>query len=430
MGRNDRAEERELAVADVQWRKRERESYKQGAQAALPQQADESGLVSLSGGKGDLPEHEHDRFARYDGMVSFLASCEKPAHDVMINEADGTERELSSHEKAYRAQGVKYTNKDHAKALLAGPHIDPAWEGMTGEPLAFDGLKRFFLQGWPEGAALIREAIAKVEPPPAMDIRRKGVWADSGDALSTDRLQAGAYESAWRTTKKRLSFALQRVRIVVDIGSTCAACGTVGHNARYLSASSLFWRGAAASALCDSLENAGYRVEIVTACAFGNSALKYPDQTAPSTPAMHRFEADDLTMGWIRNGKYASPTANTSAIGVVVKDFDAPLDISTVAAGTASAAMYRRAMFLSHVANAHRTEQVASCFGALLSVEQSPRIRRELGLDEEGVATLFVSQWTLTQKLANAWARGALYGIESHRTGYTEEDMQLEGGPA
>lgn len=420
---NDERERLELEAADKQWQKRERESFGDGARAVLPQQVDESGLLSVSGGKGDLPPHKHDRFARYDSMSAFLASCEATPADVRTF-AHGIVREPTQKE---RAQGY-WTNKDNAARLIKGPHIDPLWEGLDGDPLPFSGVKRFLLAGWPQGAELIREAIAQVEPPPAMDIRRKGVWADSGDALSTDRLQAGAYETAWRTTKKRLSFAMQRVRIVVDLGSTCSACGTVGHNARYLSARSLFWRGAAAASLCESLEAAGYRVEIVATCGICNSELEHPSEKI--SEAMKCFAADDLTLGWIHNGRWESKTANTSGIAVVVKDFDAPVDIATIAAGTASAAMYRRCMFLSHVANAHPLEIVNHAYGAMLSVEQSPRLRRELLLDEEGVATLFVGQWVLTQRLANAWARGALYGIESHRTGYTEEDMQLEGRPA
>lgn len=413
----------QVASAENAIRTHERAIFTTGQKAMLPT-GDESGILLLSGAKGDLPPHRWDRFHRYESVGTFLTACE--GGNNLVLPATVKIGVQTYKDKRYIEE---YSSAGQVAALKRGPFIDPAWEGMT-EPLSFEQVKAFMLGGWPEGAETIKTTMQAVEPPPAMDIRRKLVWTGEGDDLSTDRLYAGAFDSAWRTTKKRVSYAPQKIRIVVDLGSFCTACGTVGHNARYLNASSLFWRGAAAASLCDNLEAAGYQVEIVACAAIGCSTLAPCNMSTPTGGRDHPsfdVELDRLTGNAVRQdeawGNEYNPDHNTAGIAVVVKDMDGPLNLSVVAAGTASALMYRRAMFLHHTAYAFPGEQVAHSKGIMIQVEQAPRTRQELGLDTEGVATLFVGQWVLTQRLANAWARGALYGIESVRTGYVPEGM-------
>ena len=107
--------------------------------------------------------------------------------------------------------------------------------------------------GWPEGAERLRALAGKLSAqlPQAKSIRRKATWADDGDEICKDRLQAGQIEQCWRTMRRSPFVAPQTVAIETPWG---------GHFRQ--TAEELFWQGAAAAVLTDILEEAGYRVEL------------------------------------------------------------------------------------------------------------------------------------------------------------------------
>ena len=405
-----------------------REAFDLARAATLPTGTEDGPqAVYARVGIGDLPEHEWDRFHIYEHPQAFF--------DALDHRHGNVGPVVYGQSLGESADGL-------GDALRKGPHCDASWEGME-TILDWAGVRRFLEAGWPQGAAKIEEAMLAVQPPAPEDLRRKGVWSDRGDECSGDRLYAGQIDKAWRASRKRLSLAPQRVRIVVDSGSYCTACGTTGHNNTYLNQGQLFWRGAAAASLANCLEKSGYKTELINAWGFGGASIrgtKY-DRKRILLPADYSTDMlAMLTVGARTGITYGrqDPTegarliydeATTIGVAVTVKDAGTPVDAASVASYLCSAAMYRRAGFLHLCAtvNAQAGEYCNQTFGTMLSVERGKRLRANLGLDEEGVVTLFVAPWVLTSDLANAWARGALYGIESVRQGFTAEDMEEMG---
>lgn len=346
------------------------DAYEMGRFAALPEEG--SGIATLLRVAQEERPNPRDTFTQHDSLVGFLSSLEEPL--------DTPARELAR------------------RWLLAGPYdkFNSAkgcvWEGFTRD-MSFEELKRFWYGGWPEGVEKMRAALDRVEVPETRDIRRRGRWSDVGEDLSTDKLYSGAWDNAWRTSRRRAVIAPVRVRIVVEIGSECGACGRIAHDAEIQPADALFWKGAAACALSESLEAAGYGVEVVLVAA----STRIPDG---------------------RTG------AGTIGLAVTAKAFDGPLDVALMAATSASPSLFRRGYLLHSLRAYPAFDRLGggrapapyyhgNFYGYLLRVETAPRVRAELRLDEEGVATVFVSDWVLSAPLANAWARATHGGLES-----------------
>jgi len=93
----------------------------------------------------------------------------------------------------------------------------------------------------------------RVDIAPALETRRK--WRrseDDGSEIDMDRLRDGASDF-WRTMRQRSAPGSP----IVSVGWEQTASAAIG-------LASLSWRGAAAVAIADLLEQAGYRVELVT----------------------------------------------------------------------------------------------------------------------------------------------------------------------
>jgi hypothetical protein len=154
-------------------------------------------------------------------------------------------------------------------------------------------------QGWPEGAARIRDLSAKVQAPEAKSIRRRITWGDQGDEVCRDRLNGGQLETCWRGTRRQTSIGPTMVTVNVNWGGLCNA-----------TAEELFWQGAAACALVDSLEESGYRVRVI---ANNCSSLE-----------------DGMML-----------------LRCVVKDFQEPMQLDAMAAILAHAGIYRTFGFMA-----------------------------------------------------------------------------------
>jgi len=101
------------------------------------------------------------------------------------------------------------------------------------------------------------------------------------------------------------------VKLWVNIGTTCDR-----------SAEQYFWRGAVATVLADTLEDAGYRVEII---AFSYAARVYPRCSNPDFQATY-----------------------------VLKNFEDPLNVGRIAYATAHASFLRTLTFASRMTSKNR----------------------------------------------------------------------------
>ncbi len=169
-------------------------------------------------------------------------------------------------------------------------------------------------QGWPEGAARVQELTAEVQPTEAKSIRRKVRWSDDGDEVCNDRLRSGQLDTCWRGSHRQTSAGPTLVTVNVNWGGL-----------RNVSPEQMFWQGAAACALVDALEEAGYRVRVIA-----------------------------------NNWSVVVRQANLKAlIRVVIKDFSEPQQPDAMAAVLAHAGIYRTFGFMAkeqvrlHVGTSH-----------------------------------------------------------------------------
>ena len=166
------------------------------------------------------------------------------------------------------------------------------------------------IDGWQKGAERVGAMVAELnedlsnELPVA--IKRERCWSDEGDELDYDKLRNGDVESCWRTSKRRKRAKLTpAVSILVNWGGGADK-----------TSEQLFWAGAAAVALADILENAGYRTAIIAALA-------------------------------ARQGGWEDKDARYSLATVDLKDFDEPARVDTLAGTLCHAGVFRTLGFLA-----------------------------------------------------------------------------------
>lgn len=420
-----RDQEREEAVLNKRATEHTQASFNAGVKAALPPDEDQAAsdikLWRTAQQDGPLPESPLDRFVLYPSLNALLDSAEQPPEyePPLLHNWDTL--------FANREQAIAYENHKRHETLMRHSAVSQAWEGMGPDNnemenvplLSFQEVRKFLQTDWNEGARIVEESMESLEAPATVDIRRRGLWSSDGNDLSVNRYLAGQHETMWRTSKRRAVQGFTRVRIVVDLGTSCGACDNIICTVRPVAPESLFWRGAAAAALAESLETAGYSVEIVAGAAFRklNSTRNERSKIAFSDPS------DPRSVITNPDGSYARvsiPNENTVAIAVVVKDFDEPLNAARLASCTASVLLTRRVILAEILSKATYTTDL----GTLDSLE-NPRIVQALGLKAEGnVATVFVNDWVLTKVLANAWVKGTLYGLQYDKTGLTPTEDQ------
>ena len=115
-----------------------------------------------------------------------------------------------------------------------------------------DGRRVLGLRGWPEGLALAeqyRRLLPELPPLPAITRARR--WsADDGDEFCRDRFDAGR-EECWSGRRRTTRPGKPVLRLTCAVGAPCR-----------IKAADMAWAGAAAYAICDAAEAAGYRLEV------------------------------------------------------------------------------------------------------------------------------------------------------------------------
>ena len=114
-----------------------------------------------------------------------------------------------------------------------------------------DSWKAKGIEGWPEGVQRMHEALKAVKANKALDVRRRRTRGPEGDDLDIHSIYGGRLETAWERMAPRQGYGSPVVRIWIE-------ASTPG----MMTADQMFWRGAAAMAVTERLEESGYRVEI------------------------------------------------------------------------------------------------------------------------------------------------------------------------
>ncbi len=164
---------------------------------------------------------------------------------------------------------------------------------------------------WPEGLERMeRELHGFDDVDPARSIKRRARWMDQGDELDIHRVYSGQLTTAWRKTQRSSVRSSQNIVIPFPLFITYRD-----------NADRLFWAGAAAIKLADLLTTAGYNVMLV-----GTTSIKF-------------------------NG-------HRTHIKLVVKPFNAPLDISSLVTAIAFPGFSRVAGFRALTAAEHEVDTV------------------------------------------------------------------------
>lgn len=147
-----------------------------------------------------------------------------------------------------------------------------------------DNVQSLIRNGWPDGRRRAMEALAGIDSSALVPVSRKRRLRslDHGDDIVIDRVWSGDLDRAWTTATRQHLRSPQQLTILANM----LASG-------YEDSDVLFWRGAAGIAVADKLETAGYTVRLLV--GFGGT---------------HE-----------RGGRVSCR--------ITVKDYDAPLDIST-----------------------------------------------------------------------------------------------------
>jgi hypothetical protein len=144
------------------------------------------------------------------------------------------------------------SNEHNARLLDASRRFHltrkPGWYGAASAEEVLS------LRGWPEGLEIAQRYATMLPEFSVKQAVRAAAWSDDGDEFCRDRFDAGL-EDPWRTRKRLLRPTRPILKLTCAIGGNCNR-----------SADELIWMGAAAFAMVDAAERAGYRIE-VEACS-------------------------------------------------------------------------------------------------------------------------------------------------------------------
>lgn len=195
--------------------------------------------------------------------------------------------------------------------------VDPAdreWFGLperqrnddTRPVLAF--VREFATQGWPEGMERVerlRAALPELPAPTSTKRRRRN--ADFGDSCDMGRVWAGDLDRAWTRCARESVRAPAPITVAVQMGCPSSA-----------DADSMAWRALSALTIADSLQAAGYAVQVL-----GYWLSDY----------------------WQRHDEPAA-LCDTR---ITIKPFTAPLDVASAVATLAHPASIRGAFYAAWV---------------------------------------------------------------------------------
>lgn len=202
------------------------------------------------------------------------------------------------------AAGQPAANPSNTDALrqFREERSDIDWMGLTNEikarETAFACTVRLVTDGWRNGLDLLSQVADKITAPTPKTVRRYQRWQASGDDVEMQRIWTGNLDYAWRGTHRDTRHGPQRVRILID------AIESGGNGA-----DGMRWRGVAALKLSDLLTEAGYSVQV-------ESVISCKDSFSP----------------------------RVFKLRAIVKAYEQPLDLLTLAPCTALPAFFRSLM--------------------------------------------------------------------------------------
>ena len=161
-------------------------------------------------------------------------------------------------------QPLKINNRNKIDRATGG-YRGADWYGIDG---GVEAVKRTVGKTHEPMEKLMREFHAKLAAkiPRAVGVQRGIVRGMSGDALDYHAMLRGNHDKAWISSQRKLKRGHGIIRLTVDIGANCGTSSDV-----------LQWRGVAGVSLAETLNKAGYSVEIVAGFAIKNHIVESYD---------------------------------------------------------------------------------------------------------------------------------------------------------
>lgn len=162
----------------------------------------------------------------------------------------------SMYEMACATAKSQLALSSHDNCKINPKQAAEGWTGIT--PRDWDGCVKLTTEPWPKAVDQVQSIISSLVegdalPRPKSRKRVRRFSEDDGCELSLERFQAG--HDWWETTYRANRRGPSTVTILTNLDAGCAT-----------GPYSIFWRGAAAIAATDILENAGYLVELFMWC--------------------------------------------------------------------------------------------------------------------------------------------------------------------
>jgi hypothetical protein len=163
-------------------------------------------------------------FQREFNSLDDLANSKPTARD--LGDESGIGNLFFSYNRGF--VGREFDNIEHAREELHGYY----------EPTARD-------------YGMVKSSLDSVDLPQPVSVKRKLRWSeDSGDSICIDRLRSG--QAFWQECRRTCSVGQSNVTIMCNVATRCD-----------VDSRDILWRGAAAVALADWLEAAGYTVRLM-----------------------------------------------------------------------------------------------------------------------------------------------------------------------
>ena len=263
------------------------------------------------------------------------------------------------------APSIVQTEK-HIKAYEQFKNQTGPFEGISNKWSGWDQTAKFWREGWPEGIEKAHRALGLLERPMIKDRRRRPKWTTEGDQFDRDRMLAGHYDSAWLQVRRETRAAPVPVRITVDVEAHA-----------WVAAKNLFWRGAGAVMLAESLGAVGYPVCLV----------------ATSGAAGMRMQSGDYRQ----------------YISIVIKQWDMPIYLPSLISTVGHGSFLRVGVF-SHNLKFMPTEY-ADGLGHSLNTGTAMALK-SLGFVEPNIRNVIMPAIT-SQEEAVRWSREIIEELES-----------------
>lgn len=236
--------------------------------------------------------------------VTLRPNTARPLGVVVLDDAAAFAALTADPSGSYRGPFNRYRSGENAHERIARLDVDPGRREFLGVSSRAALLERITL-GWAEGAALASKLAADVRDIPSpVSVRRRFRWGADGDALDADRALAGAWDTAWQDRPAVATRAPRVLTVLVPVG------GSGG-----LSPDDLAWAPAAALALVDRLEAAGYGVEVLVASVAnggeGSDVAVYVPAKSADAPLRLDILAGLAAPSSFRSGIFAGRQAAT-----------------------------------------------------------------------------------------------------------------------